>query len=101
MAVETDDGGRYGDARVKELDELAKRRLRVGGLLTLAMLVIYFAFILLVAYDKDLMGEIITAGLSLGMVLGVLVILSVWTLTLIYVRWANTVYEPALKRIKR
>jgi uncharacterized membrane protein (DUF485 family) len=94
-------GPRMDDERIRELEELAQQRFKVGGLLTVAMLVIYFAFILLIAFNKELMGEIVTEGLSLGMVLGVIVILSVWALTLIYVRWANTVYEPKVKRLKR
>ena len=43
----------------------------------------------------------IADGLSVGMALGVLVILSTWALTWIYVRWANRVYEPAIGRLRR
>jgi uncharacterized membrane protein (DUF485 family) len=85
----------------QELDALASQRFKVGGLLTLAMLVIYFAFILLIAFDKSFVGELITDGLSVGMLLGVLVILSTWVLTLIYVRWANRVYEPRVRKLTR
>jgi uncharacterized membrane protein (DUF485 family) len=84
----------------RELDTLAKQRLRVGATLTLAMLVIYFTFILSVAFAPDFLGEEIVPGLSVGMVLGVIVILSTWVLILIYVRWANVVYEPAVRRLK-
>jgi uncharacterized membrane protein (DUF485 family) len=65
------------------------------------MLAIYFGFILLIAFDKPLMGSILTPGLSLGILLGVVVILSAWVLTTIYVRWANRVYDEKIARLRR
>ena len=53
--------------------------------LSAVMLVIYFGFILLVAYDKPLLGTQIVPGLSWGILLGALVIVSAWVLTAIYV----------------
>ncbi len=54
-----------------------------------SMIVIYLGFILLVAYDKPLLGTQIVPGLSWGILLGALVIVSAWVLTLIYVLAAN------------
>ena len=68
---------------------LAAARWRVAILLTSAMTALYCGFILLVAYDKPLLGRILVPGLSLGILLGALVILAAWVLMLIYVRWAN------------
>jgi uncharacterized membrane protein (DUF485 family) len=65
------------------------------------MLAIYFGFILLIAFDKPLMGSILTPGLSLGILLGVVVILSAWVLTTIYVRWANRVYDEKIANLRR
>jgi uncharacterized membrane protein (DUF485 family) len=84
-----------------ELDALASRRLRVGLGLTGIMLVVYFGFILLIAFDKQALGQLVVPGLSLGMLLGVIVILATWVLTWIYVGWANRVYEPAVRRLRR
>ena len=64
------------------------------------MLIVYFGFILLIAFSKDSLGELITDGLSWGMLLGVLVILVTWALTWIYVGWANRSYEPEVQRLK-
>jgi uncharacterized membrane protein (DUF485 family) len=85
----------------RALDELAARRLRVALWLTGAMLVVYFTFILLIAFDKTLMGRELTDGLSLGILLGVVVVLTTWVLTWIYVSWANRRYEPELQRLRR
>lgn len=84
----------------EDLDALAARRFRVGVVLTLIMLVVYFGFILLIAFNKPLLGRILTDGLSLGMLLGVLVIFTTWVLTWVYVGWANRVYEPEIRRLR-
>ncbi len=91
-----------GDRRaIATLEDLAARRRRVALWLTAAMLVVYFTFILLIAFDKSLMAHKLTDGLSLGILLGVIVVLATWVLTWIYVRWANRSYEPAIRRFRR
>jgi uncharacterized membrane protein (DUF485 family) len=83
-----------------ELDALAARRFRVGLLLTAIMLVVYFGFILLIAFNKPLLARLLTSGLSLGILLGVLVVIATWVLTWVYVGWANRVYEPEVRRLR-
>jgi uncharacterized membrane protein (DUF485 family) len=83
------------------LEALARTRWRVAIGLTAAMLVAYFGFILLVAFNKPLMGRPVTQGLSLGILLGVLVILVAWVLTGIYIFWANGKYDRALHQYKQ
>ena len=75
------------------LTRVAAERWRLALLLTALMTAIYVGFILLVAYDKPLLGTILMPGLSVGIVLGVLVIITAWVLILIYVRWTNTHYD--------
>jgi uncharacterized membrane protein (DUF485 family) len=82
------------------LHDLARRRWRVAIVLTLAMIAIYFGFILLVAYNKPFLGRLISPGLSVGVLFGALVIVLSWILTWIYVRWANTHYDKALEEIQ-
>ena len=79
---------------------LGAARWRVALTLTLTMMVLYFSFILLVAYAKPLLAREITTGLSLGILLGVLVILSAWVLIYIYVRWANTHYDGRVTHLQ-
>lgn len=88
------------EERSRALEALAARRWRIALSLTAAMLVTYFGFVLLVAYDKPLMGQILAPGLSVGILLGALVILVAWLLTGIYVRWANRVYDVELARAR-
>ena len=50
--------------KAEELEALAAARWRVAAVLTAAMLISYFGFILLVAFNKPLMGKQIAPGLS-------------------------------------
>lgn len=85
--------------KVKQLEALATQRWRIALQLTLAMMAIYFGFILLVAYAKGAMGTQLVPGLSLGILLGALVIVAAWVLNWIYVRWANREYDEAIRRL--
>lgn len=84
-----------------ELRTLAATRRRIAVRLTAVMVLIYFGFLALIAWQKPLLGRLILPGLTLGIALGALVIVSCWVLTWIYVRWANTHYDPTLDRIRR
>jgi uncharacterized membrane protein (DUF485 family) len=79
---------------------IAAARWRVAILLTTAMMAIYFGFILLVAYGKPLLTTTIAPGLSVGILLGALVIVSAWILMLIYVRWANRHHDVAVRAVR-
>jgi uncharacterized membrane protein (DUF485 family) len=84
-----------------KLRTLDAARWRIALTITLTMAVIYVGFILLVAYDKPLLGTPIADGLSLGILLGAMVIVSAWLLIAVYVRWANRHYDPALAALRR
>ncbi|MBN3894627.1 MAG: DUF485 domain-containing protein [Nostoc sp. NOS(2021)] len=87
--------------RTKALQALAAERWRVSLILTGAMMFIYFGFILLIAFNKPLLGSLVFPGLSLGILLGALVIVSAWVLIFIYVRWANSSYDDQIARLTR
>jgi uncharacterized membrane protein (DUF485 family) len=87
--------------RDAKLEALAAARTRVAGALTAAMVVVYFGFILLIAFARPLLATLLWPGLSLGILLGALVIVFSWGLTLGYVRWANRCYDPALDELRR
>jgi uncharacterized membrane protein (DUF485 family) len=87
--------------RINSLRALAAERWRISIWLTAAMMFVYFGFILLVAFNKQLMGQTIVPGLSIGILLGALTIVAAWVLIYIYVRWANNCYDEKLDRIRR
>jgi uncharacterized membrane protein (DUF485 family) len=82
-----------------DLRTLDAARWRIAISLTVAMMVLYFGFILLVAYNKPLLTRPVVPGLSLGVLLGALLIVAAWVLIWIYVRWANRHYDAALAAI--
>ena len=74
--------------------ELRRKRTAYGLWLTLAMLVVYYGFILLVAFDKELLAQRIGDGVTtLGMPIGLGVILFTIAITAIYVRRANREFD--------
>ena len=79
---------------------LAKKRLKVALLLSAAMILIYFGFMGLFAFDKPLLGTLLVPGLSLCIVLGPLVIISSFLLCLIYVLWANRVFDAGIRELR-
>jgi uncharacterized membrane protein (DUF485 family) len=65
------------------------------------MMAIYFGFILLIAFDRDLLATRFGDGvMTLGIPLGLGVILSTLLLTGIYVARANAAYDALSDRIK-
>jgi uncharacterized membrane protein (DUF485 family) len=83
------------------LERLAARRARVAGLLTAAVMAVYFGFVLLIAWAKPLLATKLAPGLSLGIALGAAVIVISWLSTWVYVRWANRHYDAALDELRK
>ncbi|USI74419.1 DUF485 domain-containing protein [Sphingomonas morindae] len=81
--------------------ELLHRRGRVTGVLTVIMLIAYFGFVLLIAFDKSFLAQPVAGGVtSLGIVLGFALILLAIALTGVYVRAANRVFDPLVDALK-
>ena len=83
------------------LTRIAATRWRLALLLTAIMTVVYVGFILLIAFNKPLLGTILLPGLSLGILLGVMLIVTAWALIVIYVRWTNTHYDHRVAAERR
>jgi len=82
------------------LEAVSAARWRIAASLTVAMMVAYFGFVLLVAFNKPLLGTPVVPGLSLGMLLGALVIVVAWVLTWIYISWANAHYDASVDGLR-
>jgi uncharacterized membrane protein (DUF485 family) len=83
-----------------EFRQLVARRWRVALALTCALFVVYYGFILLVATQRRLLATRVGEVTTLGIVLGVAVLLLAWVLTATYVVWANRQYDPAARRLR-
>ena len=82
--------------------ELKATRSRLGWWLTLAMMFVYYGFILLVAFDKPLLATRLGAGVTtVGMPLGLAVIFFTVLITGLYVRRANSEYDTLTEQIAK
>lgn len=88
-------------ARAPEFHQLVAERTRFAWTLTILMLVVYFGFIGLIAFDKSLLAVKVGGTASLGLFVGVFVILFAFALTGIYVARANTRFDALSAALKR
>lgn len=82
--------------------KLVKTRSRFSWILTLLMLVVYFGFITLVAFNKELLGKPLGAGVTtLSIPIGLGVILFTILITHFYVRRANSEFDQLTDEITK
>ena len=81
--------------------ELVKRRSSFAWQLAIAMLVIYYAFIVIIAFAPSVLGIPIANGwvMTIGIPVGILIIVSAFVLTGIYVQRANTEFDELNRQI--
>jgi uncharacterized membrane protein (DUF485 family) len=84
----------------EEFHRLAARKNAVSLALTLVIMAAYYGFIFLVAFRKDLVGAKISEHVTLGIPLGIGVILVAWVTTGIYVWWANRNYDAKAENLR-
>lgn len=88
--------------RNPKFQELVRTRSGFAWTLAGVMLAIYLGFILLVAFAQGLMATKVGGGVtSLGIVLGLVVIVSAFLLTGIYVRRANSRFDELTRDLQR
>lgn len=80
--------------------DLVRRRTRFGWSMTAIMLVAYFGYVLLIAFNKELLARPIGDGVtSVGIPLGFGIIILGIVLTAVYVRRANSEYDALLQAV--
>jgi uncharacterized membrane protein (DUF485 family) len=89
-------------ARNPKYQELKAKRSSFGWWLTLAMMVVYYGFILLVAFFKPLVSQRLGDGvMTLGIPLGFGVIVFTVVITAYYVRRANSEFDDLTAAIAK
>lgn len=80
--------------------ELRAKRNPLGIVLTILMLVVYYGYISLIAFDKEFLATPIGAGVtSLGIPIGMGVIVFTIAITVYYVRIANSKFDALTEEI--
>lgn len=80
--------------------DLVSKRWKISILLTVIMLVSYFGYLLIIAFNKEFLGKTIGKNLTLGIPIGLGLIFLAWIMTGIYVYWANNHYDNIVTEIK-
>jgi uncharacterized membrane protein (DUF485 family) len=82
--------------------KLVESRSSFGWTLTWIMMIVYYGFIMLIAFDKELLATRIGAGVTtLGIPIGLFVIVFTVIITGIYVRRANDAYDKLTDQIRK
>ena len=80
--------------------QLKNKRNRFGWTLSILMLIVYYGYIALIAFDKAFLAQPLGAGVTtLGIPLGMGVIVFTIVITGIYVARANSEYDALTKDI--
>ncbi|MFH1195252.1 MAG: DUF485 domain-containing protein [bacterium] len=92
--------------RVREIIEsekfknLVKKRLKFSITLTILMLFVYFGFILSIAFFKEFLSIKIGEHMTLGLPIGLGIIIFAWIITGVYTRWANQKYDKSVRELR-
>ena len=83
--------------------ELVSKRSAFAWTLTIAMLVVYFAFILTIAFNPSALGTPLSSDsvTTVGIPVGIAVIIFAFVLTGVYVRRANSEFDELTEKIKK
>jgi len=82
--------------------ELVSSRTRYAWILSILMLLVYYTFIMIIAFKPELLAMPLSDGsvISLGIPVGIAIILFSFILTGLYVRRANNTYDVLLEELK-
>jgi uncharacterized membrane protein (DUF485 family) len=86
----------------QKYQQLVKARSSFGWTLTWIMMVVYYGFILLIAFNKELLSAKMGTGvMTWGMPIGLFVIVFTVIITGIYVRRANSEFDDLTAEIRK
>lgn len=81
---------------------LKSKRLTFGWLLTIAMFIVYYGFITIIAFRKDILATPLGDGvMTWGIPIGFGVIVFTIVVTAVYVLRANSEYDDLTEKVKR
>ena len=80
--------------------ELKRKRNAFGWTLTILMLIVYYGYIGLIAFDKEFLAKPLGAGVTtIGIPIALFVIVFTVAITLFYIRRANNEYDQLTQQI--
>jgi uncharacterized membrane protein (DUF485 family) len=83
-----------------DFEKLVKKRSSFAWKLSILMLVMYYAFIMLIAFSPSTLGASMSGGVTtIGIPIGIAIILISFVLTGVYTKRANTEFDDMNKKI--
>lgn len=85
----------------EKFHDLVAQRSRLSWTLAILILIVYYSFILVIAFSPGLFGIPVSEGsiITWGLVIGLGVILFTFVITGVYVHRANTIYDGMLREV--
>ncbi len=80
--------------------ELVKRRSAYAWKMTIAMLVVYYAFILTIAFAPQVLGTSMGGVMTIGIPIGIFIIFFSFIMAGLYTRRANTEFDDLSNKVK-
>lgn len=94
-------GPTYSDVqRSREFRGLRRRFRRFVFPMTAFFLAWYFLYVCLAAFAPDFMGTTVTGNINIGMVFGFGQFVSTFTITMVYVRWADRKFDATAEQLR-
>ncbi len=83
--------------------ELVRKRSSYSTIMSILMIIVYYGYILLIAFNREWLGTPLAPGMvtTIGIPLGVGVIIFTIVITNIYVRKANTEFDDMSSEVIR
>lgn len=82
--------------------ELVSKRSKFAWTLTIIMLVVYYAFILFIAFSPETLGASLSGGMTtVGIPVGIAIIVFAFAMTGYYVKRANSEFDDLLNDVKK
>lgn len=82
--------------------ELVSKRSKFAWTLTIIMFVVYYAYILLIAFSPETLGAHVGSGMTtVGIPVGIAIIVFAFVMTGIYVKRANGEFDDLLNEVKK
>lgn len=88
-----------GASRDPELVAIVRRKAALSRLLSIVMFGAFFGYVFLLAFFPDALSARVGAA-TIGIPIGIGLIILAWVLTGIYVKWANGAYDAVVARHK-
>lgn len=82
---------------------LVSTRWTVSFIMLAILFVVYYGYILIVAYNKPYLAQKMSEGTAttVGIMMASGVIIASWLLTIVYVLWANNSYDRIVEELKK